>query len=114
MALTKKQLDLLRQRLEDDRQEIVMQVRNAMGQGATFHGDWGDRSTSLAAIEGELDIEEFERQRLIRIEAALERMEEGVYGRCQRCQKEIPFERLQAVPDALYDAQCKEMEESGR
>lgn len=112
MALTQKQIEGLRQDLEDKRQQILMQVRNGIGQGTTFHGDVGDLSTSLAGVESELDLEQVEREQLLQIEEALERMEEGAYGICQNCKKEIPYKRLKAVPFALYDAECKAQKEA--
>ena len=35
------------------------------------------------------------------VELALRRLEEGEYGRCIDCGKEIPPERLEAVPEAV-------------
>ena len=37
------------------------------------------------------------------INAALARVEEGTFGRCEQCQQEIPRERLEAVP---YSRAC--------
>ncbi|MER2048436.1 MAG: TraR/DksA C4-type zinc finger protein, partial [Solibacillus sp.] len=39
------------------------------------------------------------------IEAAFERMDDGTYGVCAKCQTEIPYDRLQAIP---YTAFCIE------
>lgn len=36
-----------------------------------------------------------------RIQTALNAMDEGTYGECIVCGKEIPFERLEAIPTAL-------------
>jgi DnaK suppressor protein len=44
-----------------------------------------------------------ERNALNQIEAAIKRVEEGSYGRCDRCSVRIPKARLQALP---YAAQC--------
>ena len=43
-----------------------------------------------------------------RIMNALERMEEGAYGKCMRCGKDIPIDRLRAIPYAEYDVACQE------
>lgn len=44
-----------------------------------------------------------------RIMNALERMEEGTYGKCMRCGKDIPIDRLRAIPYAEYDVTCQEI-----
>lgn len=44
---------------------------------------------------------------LNRVEAALKFLEEGKYGFCKLCNKEIPLERLEAVPTADTCVSCK-------
>ncbi len=48
------------------------------------------------------------RKSLQRLENALRRMEQGTYGICVRCGKEIPLTRLQHVPEALFCVPCAE------
>jgi DnaK suppressor protein len=40
--------------------------------------------------------------------AALRRIEEGSFGRCQECNQDIHLKRLTAVPWATYCVQCQE------
>ena len=48
---------------------------------------------------------------LERIDAALERIQEGQFGICQVCATEIPLPRLEALPFTLYCINCqKEIE----
>ena len=42
------------------------------------------------------------------IDQALLRIDEGTYGKCESCGKEIDERRLEAVPTARYDATCQE------
>jgi len=49
---------------------------------------------------------ETEEQTLEEIAAALQRMEDGGFGRCQECQEEISQERLDAVPYAPLCIDC--------
>lgn len=42
------------------------------------------------------------------IVAALERIDAGTYGLCERCGREIPFERLEAVPSTFLCVDCKQ------
>lgn len=46
------------------------------------------------------------RQRLREIEAALARIDDGRYGRCERCGRPIPLERLEARPTARTCVAC--------
>jgi RNA polymerase-binding protein DksA len=56
--------------------------------------------TATETYECELDegLEEDARGQLRQIEKALARIDTGEYGRCEICGKEIPVERLEAVP----------------
>ena len=49
--------------------------------------------------------------RLQQIENALDRINQDKYGRCIKCGKEIPAERLEVLPDALMCIQCASAEE---
>lgn len=44
------------------------------------------------------------------VNAALERMDKGVYGYCTRCGKAIPQPRLEAIPEAELCLKCAESE----
>ena len=59
-----------------------------------------DREKSFLFISREL-------QYLSHIEDALKRIKQGTYGICTRCGKEIPEERLEAVPTAHACVSCK-------
>ena len=48
-----------------------------------------------------------ESQMVADIDMALRRMDEGAYGTCVRCGKEIDEKRLEAMPTARYDAACQ-------
>jgi RNA polymerase-binding transcription factor DksA len=50
---------------------------------------------------------------LAEIEAALQRIELGCYGRCQRCGDAIPPERLEALPMAGLCMFCQYAKEAG-
>ncbi|MGH2734204.1 MAG: TraR/DksA family transcriptional regulator [Actinomycetota bacterium] len=42
------------------------------------------------------------------ITGALRRMDEGTYGKCERCGRDIPFERLEARPVARLCVSCQQ------
>lgn len=64
---------------------------------------------SLQDVNQELQLRlgERESQAVADIDQALLRIEEGSYGICQSCNKEIDERRLEAVPTARYDAACQ-------
>lgn len=54
-------------------------------------------------------------QELVPVEKALRAIEEGTYGRCQRCDEPIAIARLQAMPHATICIGCAERQAgSGR
>jgi DnaK suppressor protein len=59
-------------------------------------------SSQLAAVES---------RELAAIDAALERIRDGLYGLCDDCDKPIPVVRLQALPYATRCLKCQREEE---
>ncbi|HEX8846148.1 MAG TPA: TraR/DksA family transcriptional regulator [Pyrinomonadaceae bacterium] len=64
---------------------------------------------SLQDVNQELALKlgERESQAVADIDQALMRIDEGTYGQCGRCGKEIDERRLEAMPTARYDAACQ-------
>ena len=54
-----------------------------------------------------------EKDALNQIEAAIERIEDGSYGRCETCGVQIPKARLNALPYAVSCIQCASQQEEG-
>ncbi|WP_206281783.1 TraR/DksA family transcriptional regulator, partial [Streptomyces agglomeratus] len=48
------------------------------------------------------------------VEAALQRMDQGRYGRCHLCAQPIALARLKIVPQARYCGRCHHVREAGR
>ena len=69
--------------------------------------DYGD----IARLESErafhLRIRDRERKLIKKIDQALDRIEEGTFGFCDRCGEEIGAERLKARPVTIYCIHCK-------
>jgi DnaK suppressor protein len=51
---------------------------------------------------------------LSEIDAALQRLKEGLYGICERCADPIPWERLEVLPMSRLCTPCQYLAESGR
>jgi RNA polymerase-binding protein DksA len=61
----------------------------------------------------ELSLEENAEHLLAEIDAALARIDDGVYGTCVRCGGLVGPERLEALPWATKCIECKRVEERG-
>jgi DnaK suppressor protein len=72
-----------------------------------------DLGTDAFEHEVTLGLLENEGQVLGDIAAALDRIANGTYGKCERCRKAIPRERLQALPYVRYCIQCAQMVQAG-
>jgi DnaK suppressor protein len=55
-----------------------------------------------------------ERDALEQIEAAIERIEGGSYGQCEKCGMKISKPRLEAIPYAALCIQCASQQEEGQ
>jgi DnaK suppressor protein len=105
----------LREALTDAEQELSQlddQVKDYgettdLAEGADNHpGDDSDRLTEqqrLLTIRGQLA------ERKADIESALEKVESGELGICERCGTKIPIGRLEALPFARYCVDCQEI-----
>jgi DnaK suppressor protein len=69
--------------------------------------DGGDLSHSDVDKDLAFNLGERETHQLNEIDEALKRIEEGTYGTCQRCGRQIGQRRLEAVPTARYHARCQ-------
>jgi DnaK suppressor protein len=74
-------------------------------------GDEADIATRSVEKEILFDITDSEKQNLDGIEAALRKIEKGVFGRCESCQKTIPRLRLDVMPWARYCISCQSRNE---
>lgn len=76
--------------------------------------DVADQSVKDVSQEIEYRLSERESQLVADIDQALLRIDEGSYGVCARCGKDIPERRLDAVPTARYDAECQSLIEQSQ
>jgi DnaK suppressor protein len=105
------ELSALLRRLGQERSQLRHDAMRAVG---------GDRSVAVVETpEGALDpatanTEEFlalsllntEEQLLTECQAALERIERGTFGFCERCRQPIARERLKTIPYARHCVPC--------
>jgi RNA polymerase-binding protein DksA len=120
-AFTKKELDDLRERLVEEKEQLQVQLstieeatfatsQSDMSGEVSFDDENADAGTFTFERERDLSIENNVRDLLRKIDRALARMDEGTYGICSRCGKPIEKARLKALPYAdlcIKDAQAQ-------
>lgn len=109
--------EALRQRLVEQREEIVGVYNSDLRRGQEA-GDEGtedivDRANNAYNRELTFSLSDSERQKLLLIEEALNRLNQGRYGMCTHCGQKIAEGRLQVVPWARYCIDCQELQEKG-
>ena len=75
--------------------------------------DLADKAASAYSKELNFSLSDAERNLLMLIEEAFNRMKEGNYGTCTNCGAEIGEKRLQAVPWTPFCIDCQELQEKG-
>lgn len=116
-SMTKQQYSELRQRLLSDKERLENQLesredtnkdlslRDSTGELSAADNHPADVGTEVFERGRDLAIQETLERELEQIDAALQRMDQGEYGTCAECGREIPYERLEALP---YTAYCLE------
>ena len=66
-----------------------------------------ETGTEIYEQERNLSVDQSLQQQLSDVERALQKFEDGTYGICDNCGKEIALERLQALPQATLCINCK-------
>ena len=112
----KEKLESQKATLEQELQRFAKKDDNLKGDWDTkfpkFEGSSGSQMLEDAAGEVEeyiakLPVEHSLENRLKDIGRALEKIEKGNYGKCEKCKKDIPRERLEIVPEARFCLNCQ-------
>ena len=113
--MRKRDITAFRRLLNERRQELVTEAWrtvDGMGENREQFPDPTDR----ASLEGNrnlmLRIRDRERKLITKIDEALERIEDGSYGKCEECGGEIGIERLRARPVTTLCIDCKSLQEA--
>lgn len=117
--LKKFSLKKIKEKLEKEKDSIENSLKSFATKDKKPSGDWDVRFPTFngghleeAADEVEeygtlLPIEFSLENRLRDINLALEKLKKGNYGKCEKCQKKIPKERLEIYPEAKICNKCK-------
>jgi RNA polymerase-binding transcription factor len=118
-------MDDIRQRLEQDLRTAVSRLRPPNGALAVEEPPWaiGDRCPFADEVE-EVQVNETReigfatrellRERVNRLSAALDRINDGEYGTCIECGEAISPARLRAAPEAQTCVRCQDRLERRR
>ena len=108
-----KKYTAIRRDLERQRKAMLEEagegIANPKGQEA--FPDVSDQASAEAEQNFSMRIREREQRLVKKIDEALERMDQNIYGICERCEEEIPYPRLKARPVTTLCINCKTLEE---
>jgi DnaK suppressor protein len=90
---------------------LLAQANHTVNQQVTTENehlsDYADIATQESDQAFHLRLLDRERQLLKKIDQALERIEDGTFGLCERCGEEIGAKRLEARPVTTFCINCK-------
>jgi DnaK suppressor protein len=119
---TKKELGDLRKRLREEREELQRQAseieeasfgtpQSELTGEVSFDEEYADAGTATFERERDLSLTNNIRDLTDKIDRALDRIDEGTYGLCERCGKPIEKARIKALPYATLCIKDKQAQE---
>ncbi len=113
--MDKEKLEYFRGLLQDQLDELIDEALKTVN-GMTNLKDTFPDPTDRAALETDrnflLRIRDRERKLIEKIKEALDRIDNGQFGVCELCGKEIGEERLMARPVTTLCIECKKKQEA--
>jgi len=112
--MNKKQREYFRRKLHAWREEILRESRETLVNlqaESTNHPDLADRASSETDRAIELRARDRQRKLIAKIDAALQRIDEGSYGYCEETGEPISLKRLDARPIATLSIEAQERHE---
>ncbi len=113
IAAVEEKYDAIRRDLEQQRRTILNEAVEGLTSSnsqETFP-DVSDQASAEAEQHFSMRIREREQRLVKKIDEALARMDQNIYGICERCEEEIPYPRLKARPVTTLCIDCKTLEE---
>ncbi|MEW6585757.1 MAG: RNA polymerase-binding protein DksA [Nitrospirota bacterium] len=103
----------IKKKLITQRKELLMGAMDALNElpGQTVFPDLGDQATAEIDRNFMLRIKGRERKLIKKIEEAIERIEDGLFGICEKCGQDIDIRRLEARPVTTMCIECKTLQE---
>jgi DnaK suppressor protein len=113
--MKKKDTQYFEELLKNQLEELLSQADNTVSGMTTPKENFPD-PTDRATLESDrnfmLRIRDREHKLIKKIKKALERIENGTFGICEKCGEDISIERLKARPVTTFCIDCKTKEEA--
>lgn len=108
---SKPETDAIRKLLQDERKELERQLaeldettfgssQSESSGEMSFDEEYADAGTDTFEREKDLSLSNNIKDLMDKVDRALERIEQGTYGLCERCDKPIEKARIKALPYA--------------
>jgi DnaK suppressor protein len=112
--MNERQREYFRQKLLDWREDILKEAKETLQHlqdENQNHPDLADRASSETDRAIELRARDRQRKLISKIDAALQRIEDGTYGYCEETGEPITLKRLEARPIATLSIEAQERHE---
>jgi DnaK suppressor protein len=112
--MSERQREYFRLKLLDWREDILKEAKETLQHlqdESQNHPDLADRASSETDRAIELRARDRQRKLISKIDAALQRIEEGTYGFCEETGEPITLKRLEARPIATLSIEAQERHE---
>jgi DnaK suppressor protein len=113
--MKKKDLNKFAEQLREEKARLLNHTQKNKNTDLTLSTDDLADEVDLAQVElnqsVSLRLRDRERDTLLKIEEALAKIEDGLYGVCESCEEPIEPKRLEIQPTAEYCIRCKEAQE---
>jgi len=112
--MNERQRDYFRARLLDWKDDIIKETRDTLQHlqdENQNHSDLADRASSETDRAIELRARDRQRKLIAKIDAALQRIDEGTYGFCEETGEPIAIKRVEARPIATLSVEAQERHE---
>ncbi len=118
--MEKELLSKLKQNLEKEKSALEKELESFATEDKTIKGNWDakrlnaedtdmeEKADEVEEYDNLLSLEHSLELKLKDVNLAMEKMERGKYGICEKCGKEIEEERLLACPEAKLCIKCNE------
>ncbi len=107
--LTKEQREELKERLTEEHEKVrrALESKNPnvdFGDDVDAGDEEADEAEEFATVLG---VQQVEKEHLLDIEHALDKLKKGTYGVCEHCGKPIAYELLSVEPESRLCKSCK-------
>ena len=108
-------IERFKQRLLDKQRELLAEIARLEGEArASGEAEVRDPADDATASQGTAEFLQegaLASQTLVHVRDALRRIDEGAYGQCTKCGRQIEAARLEAIPWAEYCLEDQEKQE---